>query len=269
MEGKQYRPDGLCDDQLRLGPLWRDRPDRPRRGRQPDRVRRRDGWRGHGDATADRHLLRGKEPPAHQAGDALRRQGRGHRRTGGDRADLGLYPAVLRPVRHHGRRSAHPVDFSASDRVAWLYVLQHGIAHHFLLYADRPHRHGDLHRLLPERPHVYPSAGAWGVGLWHGRHVGGLCRGADPDARLRLSVCVSAVWEGQFPVPAEGHGNGNRGDGRHADPGNRGRPVESRQEQPVGASVYEENGRQSGAVCRGNRSDHPRKEQAGKEACPG
>ncbi len=67
------------------------------------------------------------------------------------------------------------------DCIAGLHVLQRGFAHHFLLYADRPHRHGNLHRLLPERPSVHSPACAWGVGLQHGRHVGGLCRGADPD----------------------------------------------------------------------------------------
>ena len=110
--------------------------------------------------------------------------------------------------------------------------------------------------MLPERFSLYSPAGPRGIALWLQRVVGRLCGSADPDAYLRISLCVSEVWQGELSLPAQRDGFRYRSDGRYPLSPIRGEPVGPRQGLPAFASVPEDRSQQSGSFCRRDWPDH-------------
>ena len=81
------------------------------------------------------------------------------------------------------------------------------------------------------------------------RNVDRVCAVSDPDFDRDPSLRVSAIREGEFPLPAEGYEIGDRGAGRYPFSRSRSGSVGSGQKQPSVASVRKNRGKQCGALC--------------------
>ncbi len=137
---------------------------------------------------------------AYKAGHEGGHKSSDHRRRCSDLAYYDLCKAVLRLVRSYRGSFAYFVDNSYQDSLSRICVLQSGFTHHFLLYADRPYRYGDLLCVLSERFVIYPPADTRIPTFRNKRSVGGFCRCSGTDACFCYAFCVSQIRQNRLSV---------------------------------------------------------------------